>query len=507
MSNKWKGFGVAGLVIAFVAMQFVNVKAPNSLTPSARKPASSDTTFKGSQNVSDANTWILNIQSKEDLKKVVQQILQKDAQVNPVVGGRRLIKDEGLRFYAIAASVVPYFEGSVYRLRYIVEKNKMLYVPSIAALRAMKYSSSYAPKFYDAGFEYLTKPNLGQNILGYTGPFKDISELQTFATEKLSIVITNALVDLESLIKNGDANRVVFVSDLSLVLGKNEADRVRKEFSDKKFAGHEVSLDKIVLAGHLKKLVAQGYEALGVSYYVGSFNLDGANEFASKFLTQSYMSSKGRWVTNLLGDISDANNIPSPKERADMFKEVRKSFPNFLKINDKAVVNLNKSWRSFQASANIDADYHAFLFDIAGRLASPDSYIVNADLIKDYEHEAMEMFNKRKEIFSKQAPIRIKTATHRSFDVNISVFFDPNKVADLGYFMPQQFAPGPEVFGRGHDKYEWNYNYGKPLAWNSPNFSGLFSSDTKQSDVGQRIADIALYPALNHLSALMALFI
>lgn len=513
MSNSWKRFGIAGLVLAFITFQVVNFRTSHNSVPAIRKPANTDRSYKRSANVEWANSLILGVQTKEDISKVVQQILQKDMQVNTVASGARTIRDEGLRAYAIAASVVPYFEGSVYRLRNVVEKNKVIYLPAISALRGMKYASVYSPKFYDAGFEFLTKPNLGQDILGCKGPFKDIAELQTFATQKIAVIITNALGQLEALINNGDANRVIFISDLALVLGKDEADRVRQEYSDK-----DVSLDKIILAGHLKSILASGYDLLGVTYYVGSFHLDGVDDFATKIVTQSFQATKGRWLTNIAGDISDLNNIPSPKEKARFFREVRRSSPDFLKINNNANVNLSKSWNAFKRSAQFDGEYHQFLFDIAGRLASPDSYIVNADLIKDNEHEVMELVNKRIEIFSQKGSTTIKTATHRSLDVNVSVFFDPNKVADLGNFIPQKFygdvadksgrvPSGAEVYGTGHDRYEWNYNYGRPMMWGSPSFNGLFDASTKQSEVGQRVSDVMLYPPLNHLGAMLSLFI
>lgn len=512
MSKKWKSFGVAGLVVAFVAFQFINWK-PSVEAPASRNPASVPT-FKRSTEVEKINKLILSIQSVDDLIRVNQEIIKRDNAVNPVSGNKRSIKDDGLRLYGIAANLIPYTQGGIYRLRLIIEKNMSTYIPSISALRKIKYANEYLPKYYDAAFDYLTKPNPGQDILGQTRVFDTVSQLQEYVANKLIPLAINAANEVQAVISNGAKDRIVYVTDLALAIGPEAAKTAKEANKDKDF-----SLDKVVLAGHLSKVVAATREAIAVIYYVTSFNVEGYDKFTEKVLTQSYKSSQGRWMTNLFGDTSSANNIPSPKEMRKIFLEVRNSHPSFLKANAQAEKRLASSWKFFAQSAKDDVTYHRFMFEMAGTLSSPDSYIVNADSLKVHEHEIMELINKRQEIFSSQGPVTITSLNNHVLEVNVSRFFDPQVVADLGSFIPVRFdgevvnkkgkASGgdKEIFGKGHETYEWNFMYGKPVEWMSPSFSGLFSEDTKQNEVVKRVGDVAAYPPLNHLATLLALFI
>jgi hypothetical protein len=411
MSKKWKTFGIAGLVIAFVAFQFINWKPDTVSAPSVRTPASTPE-FKRSANVEQINQMIKSIKTSSDVSKVAQEILNRDKAVN----ADKKIKDDGLRLYAIGASLVPYLEGSAYRLRHIAEKNMALFIPAITSLRRMKYAATFAPKHFDAAFDYLTKVNPDQDILGQKGPFQDITALQVYAVTKLAPIVTNAITDLEALIKSGDEKRIVYVTDLSLLIGDADAAKAREEHQDS-----DSSIDKIVLAGHLKGTVAIARENLAIAYYAASFNLEGAPELADKFLTQSYKSSKGRGLTNWFGDLSAGNNIPSPKESKAMILDVKKKYPKFLTANASAADNLNKSWNNFFLSSKAGQEYHQFIFEIAGTLSSPDSYIVNADSMKVHEHETMELVNKRVEIFSTKAPVTIKSPTLRTSQATFMV--------------------------------------------------------------------------------------
>lgn len=523
MNKKWVFGGFfAFLVVGFSFYQAQNTQNFNTPNNNARKLASDTQVslaylsekyqYNGKELTLDDH--ILNISDAAQIQPLAKEIISWDKQYNPVKDGKRVIKRELLRVYAIIAQYVEASEGFIYRLRDIGDKDMGVYAASLTALRNIKYVSSETPSHINALFDYLTNPNPGKNIGGQTGIFETPSSLSDYLVKNIAPKLERSVDELGELIQAGSVERPLFVTNLALSHGRRIASIIKNEPDNS-----NVALDKIVLAGHLYETMASIETFLGSLYYTASFDLDDTYRFNNKVYKQVFMQRSFSGFSSLVGrDLVEWNNLPAPKELKKYVLSVRKGrlerkagkpsavkervASNFLRLRE--INYLAQSKDAYKNAAELDYTYHMTLLNLAS-LPSQESYIVNASVFDGHSHGPLEAINIKRELLNSNGPVEIKNfTTNEKMMIDVNKFFDPEVMSDLVTYMPDGFNQEKEFYGRG-DNMKWNYMYGRSEHWPNPKFGGIFPNG-EQQEVRKNLATVYQHPALTFLSPVMSLY-
>lgn len=464
------------------------------------------------------NDAILKVKTKDDIKNLAKAIIAWDQKYN-FRNGQLDVKRPQLRLYAIFAKIVPYLEGGIYRMRNITDTNTILYSSAMTALREIHYNLDLLPSYHKAIFDYLTSPNPEQDIWGQKGPFKNMRALQDFIVSKgekrLVDLMEEVSTNLEDLLKNlNNDDRIITVTDSRFLIPDGhflKVKELRGSLSEWSHGTNDpIIYTKVVRAGHLRALMAMIQHGIGTGYYGASFDFDGFSEYTNLIAKRLFYTRTSEWLKSLFDhqDITDSNNIPSPKERTQFIAEVRKSFPSFLKLR-KDVHFLNQSKEAFLTSVDQDMLFHQYVFSRAGSIDGKQD-IADAQFLDDHKHGPVEILKIRFEQLSGKTDYKIQNfVTTEKFEFHLEKMFDPNVVEDFYLLMPTTFDSSPEVFRgdqRGKDYFRWNYNYGKPTGWKDLSMGGIFPGTKTERELRERIFTVMQHPSFSFIAPIMTFF-
>lgn len=442
------------------------------------------------------NAFIYNIKSKDDVDKAIKAI-NDYAQANPTSTAAQIYKN--------FVMPVRLFKGMAWRLRFLVEPVDAAYIASISYLRAFKRNSDRRAPHIDALFAYVTEPNPGENIEGQTGLFKTAGELQDFMATKVAAAVNKQNEAYKAILTshaNNDAP--LFNFDAGLILGESEV---------KNTASQTMRLRKF-MPGHLKGLMANMYERMGLGLYIASYDLEALQYFMNTLTARSLVAKKGTVdaktkVGNLVTTVFDVH-LQSPKEVSELLTSMGKSNDKRAKFltlrpSAKAGKYLNASLMAVRTAVQYRIEAHKDMEALANK-PNQKEYFANADFLTSRPAITLAALEKRKKLLNSNGPTEFKDRVDNSgFDLNISAMFNPNNpyVNDLKklYPAPNQFAATKETDGGPRETFKWNYDYGTPQAWPDVTFGGVLPNTNSPAEYKKKLVSIsrdASTPALTY---------
>ncbi len=444
------------------------------------------------------NAFIYNIKTKDDVDKAIKSI-NDYAQANPTSTAAQIYKN--------FVTPVRLFKGMAWRLRFLVEPVDAAYIASISYLRAFKRNSDRRAPHIDALFAYVTEPNPGENIEGQTGFFKTAGELQDFMATKVAVAVKKQNEAYKAILtSHGNNDAPLFNFDAGLVLGESEV---------KNTASQTMRMRKF-MPGHLKGLMANMYERMGLGLYIASYDLEALQYFMNTLTARSLVAKKGNVdaktkVGNLVTTVFDVH-LQSPKEVSELLSSMGKegnknAKGKFLTLRPSAKAGkyLSESLASIRNAVNYRIEAHKDMEALANK-GNQKEYFANADFLTSRPAITLAALEKRRKLLYSNGPTEFKDRVDNSgFDLNISAMFNPNNpyVNDLKklYPAPNQFAATKETDGGPRETFKWNYDYGTPQAWPDVTFGGVLPNTNSPAEYKKKLVSIsrdASTPALTY---------
>jgi hypothetical protein len=506
MGKFWYGAICASVV--FVGAYFVfgtQMKANhlNGDTPAVEQPANpTESLSRAPNSESDheakLNAFIYNIKTKDDVDKAIGAITEY-AKTNPTSTAAQIYKN--------FVAPIRLFKGMAWRLRFLVEPVDAAYIASISYLRAFKRNSDRRAPHIDYLFAYVTEPNPGENIEGQTGVFKTASELQDYLATKVAATVKKQNEAYKAILtSHGDNNAPLFNFDAGLVLGEDEV---------KNTASQTMRWRKF-MPGHLKGLMANMYERMGLGLYIASYDLEAFQYFMNTLTARSLIAKKGTVDSktragNLVTTVFDVH-LQSPKEISELLTSMgrdgnKTAKGKFLTLRPAAKTGqyLNDSLMAIREAVTYRIEAHKDMEVLANK-GNQKEYFANAAFLTSRPAITLAALEKRKKLLYSNVPIEFKDRVDNSgFNINISAMFNPNNpyVNDLKklYPAPNQFAATKETDGGPRETFKWNYDYGTPQAWPDVTFGGVLPNTSSPAEYKKKLVSIsrdASTPALTY---------
>lgn len=483
--KKWIGgfVLVAVLGLGYFLGSKVNPSAGsanNGIDMASRSPAQA--TGPQQQILDQLNEKIINIRSRQEVKKVAREIVDVAAQPQ-----NRAFP--GVQIYGAIAALIPDFEGFVYRCRDFVDNADILHTTTLFKLRDFKYNNYLYGPHVDALFDYLTYPSEAAG-----SSFKNVSDLQDYLLKIVAPKLKRTLEQADELEKL-PASAFEFQFDRTVLVGRGNGIRfIDPEETKKLFIKPYFFTVKFLLQ-----------RALGSIYYLAAIDLNEMPVIYNRILKETA-------INTFKGDlrIGDTAKGVTPQMTYEVIKK-SKSFLGWRSTLPASQVQqlLDNAYFMGVMSAKYQlAAYVCSLkypqerargqileVDVQGTtclssdgLARPGTYFIpeGSRYLMDPNSVALNfkkeynMFRDRYRVYAENRDGKhvaiTSDVTGKTLRLNIKALFSgktsPRDLLPTGYLK----VPGSSDAVGLRGVYAWNYDHGKPTEFADYSMGGFFDS-------------------------------
>ncbi len=396
--------------------------------------------------------------------------------------------------YANFVAPIKKFEGIAWRMRNIIESVDIAYIGSIAYLRAFKRNSERRPNHVDVLFSYFTDP---VPTATNPKPFESVAEFQNFMTEEVAPIVAAQLEKYSKILSVHNNDDVpIFMFDAALVVKTMTGKIVSPTNRMRKF-----------MPGHLRGMMANMHERMGMGFYAASYNLEGLQYFLNKLSRESLAAKKAGMNTGRAGAfLADALNLnlQSPKEVSRILKEDKLS--HFLTLRQEAKERnfLDTSLKHLRTANGLRIEAYKNM-EVLAKKGNQNTYFADADYITSRPAITLNALVKRQVLLADTNKSFVDRVDGSEFQINLAQLFNKTNpgIQDLKklYPDPTHFKNDEPFIGKNKNTFKWNYEYGSPQNWPDVTFAGLLPDTKSAKEYKSKLVSIsrdASTPALNY---------
>lgn len=379
--------------------------------------------------------------------------------------------------------IVLELKGLIKQMDPILTSNKVMANATTQWLKQLRQSIPSQSKFLHAILDFTLLHDTSRT-------FNSVSELQDFGITKIIPKYNILNTRLSEVLAKYPANEEavnLFTLDLSALAS---------DYS--KFLPQSYR-EMPITSAHFYALRTQLRLGASELYYFSSYDFNQAPDILASSISKSIRKA----ATQNLFKKTQLNPASSSLKEQFINELNRKKYKDFatlrpIAIKNNFLVHSQKQYISYLESYIQTAN-------AVSELRQSKSFTnFQERLFNEYDRKGVVMANETMQALKNQsATIIVSPLNHQTFKANLHTLFDASKVSDLKSFVPTAFDKNKEVSTTSGKII--NLNYGKPLAWNDPSFSGLIPQ-TSNAEVELKTNTLLLHTGATPAGTWLKLF-